>query len=314
LSGSQDFLFDLKKYFNYFFETRGFSGNGRPGATSERVTRADLSARGETRRPAIFIHGIMPRSGTVYAGELLRLHPDLNAYPNNIWEFPALTLTEDILKLQAKFMEGYRINRDKFEKEDFLSLFGSALLSYLHDAVPSNQRVLVKMPSVQYLNYFFSMFPYENLLILLRDGRDLVHSTIRTWKQLNFVQVCLRWNRSAQMVKTPLRQFEERDQGGYWVAKYEDALREPAGFVREACRRFKLDENRYPFDRIGEIRVIGSSKLEKAGEVSWQHLEKPKDFKPTEYWSRWSVARKLVFKAIAGGSLIDLDYSKDLKW
>jgi protein-tyrosine sulfotransferase len=314
LSRSQDFLFDLKKYFNYFFETRGFSGNGHPSGTSERVYQADLLARGEVRKPAIFIHGIMPRSGTVYAGELLRLHPDLYSYPNNIWEFPALTLTGDLLKLQTKFIEGYRINQDKFNQDDFLSLFGSALLSYLQVSVPSNQRILVKMPSVQYLNYFYSMFPYENLLILLRDGRDVVHSTLRTWKQLNFPQVCLRWNRSAQMILATVKQFEGMHQKGYWMARYEDALREPAKFVGEACQRFGLDESRYPFERIEEIRVIGSSKLEKAGEVSWQHLEKPKEFRPTEYWSQWTPGRKLLFKLIAGSSLISLGYAKDSSW
>ena len=308
------FLLNVRKYFDYFFETKGFISGDQPPRFSGQAQRAALLARGDGRHPAIFIQGIMPRSGTVYAGELLRLHPDLYAYPNQIWEFPALTLTNDLIRLQKKFIMGYRFNQDKFEDNDFLMLFGAALMAYLHQSVPPDQRILVKMPSVQYLNYFSTMFPYENLLILVRDGRDLVHSTLRTWKQLNFAQVCLRWNRSARIILTTVKQLESCGGSGYWLAKYEDALEEPEVFISEACRRFGLDESRYPYERIQAIRVIGSSKLEKRGQVRWRHLNRPKDFRPLEYWKDWSSLRKVVFKAIAGRSLIELGYCQDLKW
>lgn len=36
------------------------------------------------------------------------------------------------------------------------------------------------MPSVQYLNCFFLAFCHENLLLLMRDGRDVVTSTKQT--------------------------------------------------------------------------------------------------------------------------------------
>jgi protein-tyrosine sulfotransferase len=307
-------LNNVKKYFAYFFETRGFSANGFSGLTSDAAKKAASFSRGPDRGPAIFIHGIMPRSGTVYAGELLRLHPDLYAYPYQIWEFPALSVTDKVMKLQRDFIEGYRLNQKKFEDGDFLPVFGGALMAYMHEAAPRGQRVLLKMPSVQFLNYFFSMFPHENLLILLRDGRDLVHSTLRTWKQLNFIQVCLRWNRSARIILETLEQFRRTGQSGYWLAKYEDALLDPENFVRNACQAFELDENRYPFDRIADIRVIGSSKLESKGEVRWRHLDRPKEFKPLGYWREWSALRKAIFKAIAGQSLVELGYCQDLKW
>lgn len=307
-------LNDIKKYFAYFFDTRGFSANGVSGVTSEAAMKAAAYARGPERGPAIFIHGIMPRSGTVYAGELLRLHPDLYAYPYQIWEFPALCVTDKVLELQRDFIEGYRLNQKKFEDGDFLPVFGGALMAYMHAVTPPGQRVLMKMPSVQFINYFFTMFPKENLLILLRDGRDLVHSTLRTWKQLNFIQVSLRWNRSARIILETLEQFRRTGQSGYWLAKYEDALLDPESFVRNACRAFELDEDRYPFDRIADIRVIGSSKLESKGEVRWRHLDRPKEFKPLGYWKEWSALRKAVFKAIAGQALVELGYCQDLKW
>lgn len=314
MGNSGETLFNIKKYFDYFFETSGFSPNGAEAASSPQALRAAQQARGEGRGPTIFIQGIMPRSGTVYAGELIRLHPDLYSFPNHMWEFPALVVSPDVVRIQEKFIQGYRYNLEKFESGDFLPLFGAALIAYLHESAPQGQRVLVKMPSVQYLSAFFAMFPFENLLILVRDGRDLVHSTLRTWRQLNIVQVCLRWNRSARMVLATMDQFAEQGRQGYWLARYEDALGEPEAFVKEACRQFNLDESLYPYERIEKIRVIGSTKLENQGKVAWQHLKRPKDFQPTGYWKNWSTLRKLVFKAIAGRALIELGYSQDMKW
>jgi protein-tyrosine sulfotransferase len=309
-----NWLHDLKKYLDYFFETKGFTADSQRHAISDRAIQAAKSIRGVDRGPAIIIQGIMPRSGTVYVGELLRRHPHIVAYPYQLWEFPALQLTADVLALQQKFILSYRPNSGKLADEEFLPLFGASLIAYLNETVPPGQRVLAKMPGVQYLSYFFSMFPWENLLILVRDGRDLVHSTLRTWPQLNFLQVCLRWNRSAQTVLSTHRCLTANQRSGFWLAKYEDALQNPALFVEKLCCHFGLDEGAYPYEQIDDIRVIGSSKLESEDKVTWQHLPKPKDFKPTEYWEKWSAVKKLIFKTIAGKSLIELGYCEDMNW
>lgn len=314
-------LHDAKKYLNYFFETRGFTTDARGrtaqrlGAASPAALDAARDARGTSHGPALFIHGIMPRSGTVYVGELLRRHPQLHAYPHHLWELPALQLTGDVLKLQQKFLLGYWLNNDKLADADFLPLFGAALLALLHQPVPPDQRVLVKMPNVQYLSHFFTMFPHEQLLILLRDGRDLVHSTLRTWPRLNFIQVCLRWRRSAIGVRRALDHFAETGRAGHWLVRYEDVLQDPHAFVRQACRRFCLDPQSYPYGEIDNIRVIGSSTLAQGREeVKWDHLQKPRDFRPTGYWRNWSTLRKTIFKTIAGRALLDLGYSKNNDW
>ncbi|MDM8532212.1 sulfotransferase [Anaerolineales bacterium HSG25] len=317
------FLQDTQKYFDYFFETKGFTSQITPNPLNEEALQATKLIRGfgpgptiVERKPALIIQGIMPRSGTVYAGELMRLHPDLYAYPYQLWEFPALMLTGDILNLQKRFLLNYKKNIGKLGEEDFLPIFGAAMIGYLHASTPIEKRVLIKMPAVQYLSHFFSMFPYENLLILTRDGRDLVHSTLRTWPRLNFPQVCLRWNRSARVILSTVDAFKAKQQTGYWLGRYEEALVDPISFVQKACDHLNLDKERYPYQKIDEVRVIGSSKLAaNKGTVDWQvHQEKPKDFKPTQYWQSWSPLKKLTFKVIAGRSLIKLRYETDMDW
>jgi hypothetical protein len=96
------------------------------------------------------------------------------------------------------------------------------------------------------------------------------------------------------------------------MARYEDALQDPVTFVREACDRFDLDAGRYPFEQIDNIKVIGSSKLER--NVIWRFIKRPKNFSPVDYWKQWSALRKRIFKVIAGRSLIELGYCEDLNW
>jgi hypothetical protein len=245
---------------------------------------------------------------------LLRLHPDLHAYPFELWEVPFLQLAGDLVKLQEKFFRIYEQNRGKIGEEDFLPLFGASVIGYLYTAVPSGQRMLLKVPSVRYLSRFPVMFPYEHLLVLVRDGRDLVESTLRTWPQMNFVQVCLHWNRAARMVLGANQHLANTRPTGYWLARFEDAIADPAAFVREACARFELDVSRYPFDRISGIPVQGSSTLTRKGQVRWEAVQRPEDFSPTGYWQNWNPLKKWLFDRIAGRSLLELGYGNDEGW
>ena len=268
--------------------------------------------RGPQRGPAVMIHGVSSRSGTVYTGELLGLHPDLFAYPNDMWETPFLELTGDILNLNKKFLRAYRKNAEKLGESDFLPLFGASFLAYLHHFTPADQRLLVKRPKIDYLPHFFKMFPCENLLLLIRDGRDVVDSAVRSWAKTTFPKVCARWNDGAKMMLAFWR--AHRSQNGVYYTKYEDIFQNPVKFAKEACRCFNLDETRYPFDKINSIPVKGSSYNKKDGRVSWEATDKAKDFKPIGRWEAWPAKEKDTFKSIAGQSLLEAGYCDDLNW
>jgi len=304
---------DVRKYIAYLFDTRSFryvdvlqpADNGSVSATAS----ASVIGAG----PALIVHGIMPRAGTVYVEQLMRLHPDLHALPRDLWELPVLQLSNNVLGLQRRFLRIYEQNTDKMLSTDFLEIVGAGMLAYLREETPLEKRILFKVPSVQYLQYFWTMYPNQQLMLLIRDGRDLVDSTVRTWPQISFPMACLRWKRAANMV----HRFHNRHadlQTGYWLARFEDAVRDPEGFIREACRRFDLDVACYPFERIKEIRIRGSSRLPQQGKVTWDPKEKPAGFAPIGYWHAWPPHRKWLFKRIAGDMLIKLGYCQDLTW
>lgn len=298
---------DAGKFVRYALDRGSFRpGFDGPGISQQAIDAAGL-ARGPGRGAAVLVHGIMPRSGTVYVGELLRLHPDLHAFPNQVWEFPLLQQMPRILKLGKEFLWSYEQNRGKIGERDFLPLLGSGLMAYLHQGVPAGKRMLLKVPSVERLDRFYDVFPHEHLLVLVRDGRDVVQSTLKTWPQLRFWMVCLRWRRAAQMVLACDKRYSQLTEG-YWLARYEDAVSDPEGFVREACRRFGLDENSYPFERIGSIRVHGSSTHRPQGRVDWAPTAKGRAFQPVGRWQSWSPTKRWIFSRLAGQALLELGY------
>ena len=227
--------------------------------------------------------------------------------------FPDLQQTGSLLQFQNEFLWAYEQNFDKVGDRDFLPLFGAGIINYLYDNTPPEKRLLVKVPSVQYLSRFYEVFPHENLLVLVRDGRDLVHSTLRTWPQLNFYMVSLRYKRAAEMILSCDQHFSKRP-NGYLLNQFENLFRDPAGFVHTACKRFGLDPDTYPYDRINQIQVRGSSQKVNKGSVSWDGSSKTDQFSPIGHWLEWSRYRKWLFKRVAGQALIKLGYAKDSTW
>jgi len=284
-----------------------------PGKISKTTLEVARRIRGTGRRPAILIHGVLPRSGSVYTAQLLALHPDVHAHPNNIWELPFLRETAALITLQNRFFRNYNSNAGKIGNMDFLPLFGAALVSYLYSFVPKGKTMLLKEPDVRFLTYFPLVFPFENLLLLMRDGRDLVHSFVNTWPENAFADVCQRWNWSSRLVLDFYNAYS-RTKRGYWMVKYEDIVHEPESLVREACERFELDPRRYPYKQIRHLKVSGSSSLREEGKVTWKAKRRPADFNPIGHWRDWPESDKLIFKDIAGRTLQEAGFSRSAEW
>lgn len=269
--------------------------------------------RSPERGAAIFIHGIMPRSGTVYTGEILRLHPDLYAYPNEIWEVPFLKYSDKLYDFGEGFLSTYPQNQGKMGKHDFLPLFGAAFLRYLHGYVPDHKRMLLKVPNVYHLSYFFSMFPHENLLLLLRDGRDVVSSTLKTWPDSDFEEICRRWQYGAQTILGFVDDQRDRT-AQIFLARYEQIVQDPADFARTACDHFRLAPQTFPWGEIDTLPVRGSSSFKAGDAVSWEPIPKGVAFKTAGKWHDWPEQMKDTFKEIAGQTLIKAGYASDFHW
>ncbi len=279
---------------------------------TEEVLHAVDQIRGSNRPPAIFVHGVMTRSGTNYCGDLLRQHQDIEAYPYNLWEVPLLQAKREVESLHRAFVAGYRKNENVVGPGAFQALVGAAFVGYMHAGISREQRLLVKIPRVSYLNYFSTMFPKEDCLLLLRDGRDVVASSLKTWPEKDFSGTVRIWRDSTQL----MRQVFEQQLGGRTckMFKFEEISDDPEHFIRSVCLSYDLNPEHYPFEDIATLPVQGSSNLFSAGEVSWQPQAKPKDFVNRGKWHAWTPREKARFKRIAGDVLIESGYASNSSW
>ncbi len=172
----------------------------------------------------------------------------------------------------------------------------------------SGSHLLTKTPSVEGIEQFFALFPESRLVILVRDGRSVVESGMRTF-DWPFEQAVRRWRRAARTIL----EFDGRaDEGPYRVVRYEDLFRDTASELKSLLEFLRLDPLAYDFEAAIDAPVRGSSTYgQDDGDMDWAPVEKGEDFNPLRRWDSWPDARLDRFHWIAGEELRALGYSME---
>ena len=208
--------------------------------TEHEVAKLAKIHRFHTQRspiPVSIIHGISPRSGTNYILDLLRVHPDATFLRDALPEIPFLSTATNAMSLQAQFLQRYRGNERSLDRLDFLSHLAHGAMLHPHIEAGSTH-ALFKVPHAHHLNLFPALFPDYNLIICVRDGRDVVASSVKTWKgglgRRSFSDYAREWARAARIIKNATDAF---DQAGvkYKLVRYEDAFDAPVETARALC-------------------------------------------------------------------------------
>ena len=141
------------------------------------MTDASLTGYGFT-----FLLGVRVRSGTNYLAKVMSCNPHIQLVPpgKTTDEFPVLRDMDHWEKGFSAFLHQYKGPRGVYDFKRFLPHFGAAWLRYVIDTFSLRPgHVFLKDPSVRYLGRFFDMFPDARLIVLVRDGRDNVASSVR---------------------------------------------------------------------------------------------------------------------------------------
>jgi hypothetical protein len=264
-----------------------------------------VSAASSSTEP-IFILGISQRSGTNYLCDLLCLHPDCGAPAPMREDF--FVHHADLLVAYAHAVYGHWhrwVIDEKLEAYLCQSL-GEGLLTFLA-AHHHGKRLVTKTPSVQNLRYCFKLFPHASLLILIRDGRAVVESRMRTFGE-PFEVAVRKWAEAAAAI----RQFDEAMRGTdcrYLIVRYDDIWTDVRGELQRILTFLDLELDRYDFAAATNLPVRGSSAFgRKDGKVHWRPVEKTPDFDPLRRWSHWDRAMHERFNWLAGESLTTFGY------
>jgi Sulfotransferase family len=190
--------------------------------------------------------------------------------------------------------------------ETFRRALGEGLIAFL--TVKSGRRLLTKTPSVNNLEHFFDFFPQARLLILVRDGRSVVYSCIKTfgWQ---FDTAARQWADAADQITRFDREHGHRADR-YRIVRYEDLVDDTKGAVTEILTFLDLDQDRFDFEAAERLPVRGSSEFlgPSRDTVHWDPVEKDSTFSPKERWRAWDAKLLQRFEWLAGDQLRALGY------
>lgn len=278
----------------------------------------------------IFILGVRGRSGTHFLFDLISLHPDCTQ--SVISEDYFINQAGLLIKCANDIYNNWPRNwRVRITPPDSLyRCLGDSLVSFLNlqlnrkalaetsaadfesDDLPklSLKRLVTKSPSVdENLPHFFNLFPRACLLIIVRDGRAVVESLVKSFDCSYEVEIH-RWAKAVRI----LLQFEKEIKNTNHkclIVKYEDIYNKTEKELRRIFSFLGLDSDSYDFKATVNLPVRGSSELRAQGKkMHWRPVEKAQDFNPIMRWRHWDRALHERFNWIAGDCLEQFGYTK----
>lgn len=261
------------------------------------------------RTGPIFIHGILPRSGTNYLWDLLLLHPDCASAIEPVREDLFLEHSDHLVSFAEAVQRAWDPRWGEVEPEIRRRLYaavGEGLLSFLW--VDRDRRLVTKSPSVRHLERFSRFFPAALLLVLIRDGRAVTQSCMDTfgWE---FERAARAWADAAREIDR-FRHTHAHRADRWRLVRYEDLIDDLDAELSQILRFTGLDPGAYDMEAARNLPVRGSSTFFGPGRssVHWEPVEKSETFSPNQRWRSWTHQQLERFEWIAGDQLRALGY------
>jgi hypothetical protein len=192
------------------------------------------------------------------------------------------------------------------ERDQLLHCLGNGLLAFLNQHLGTDH-VVTKTPSVKGLFLFLQLFPDARLIILIRDGRAVAESMLKTFDVPYGVSM-KEWARAAESILV-YDQVHKHAETRYMLVRYEDLLGDLRGQLGSILQFAGLPEDLYDFDAAADAPVIGSSSMKnEVGRIIWKPQPKPEGFDPLKRFSHWPNHTHVRFNWIAGKQSEALGY------
>jgi len=256
----------------------------------------------------IFILGITGRSGTNYLYNLLLTHPDCEGSSLMAEDFIIYGLDQldkYTNKVASKWKKEWNYN-PKMQSKLKKSL-GKGIEGFLKNTSTS-KCIVSKTPSTLNIDRFFDFFQEAKLIIIIRDGKNVVESGVKSnfW---NYEMGFHIWDKSAKRILNFLKNnkpFSDR----ILLVKYENlinSLSEEMARVLDYC---ELDFDKYNMNKAKHTKILGSSTVKtKEKEFVWKVIPEKSNFNPLNRSLHWNKTLHYRYNRKCGDSTQKFGYS-----
>lgn len=278
----------------------------------------------------VFVVGVAPRCGTNYVEDLLCVHPDCGlGIPLRENQLMGILpqLAAIVGELDQRWGRNQRWGFRPEHSADLARALGAGIVDFLVSQVDERRRLqtppaslpgieeafklsprflITKHPRATGLADFRTFFPEGKLILLMRDGRAVAESSIRSWGW-DFDIAVDNWRQGAREMA---RFLDDHPDDPSIFVRYEDLIIDPERQLARIFDYIGLDSGRFDFDRALRRPVRGSStaRPEGAEGVDWQPVEKDAAFDPLARARGWTPAQHARFNHMVGNLSIRFGY------
>ena len=265
----------------------------------------------------VFIGGA-PRSGLTLLRMILDAHPQLTCLPDAGF-MPGLALQwRDIEKtLGSNLEETYGVSREALRGS-----FRRAMEGLLAPAlVKTGKPRLVEKSAMNAvaMDTLGELFPDAMLVLLIRDGRDVVASLLdRDWKDprsgepFAYTQhagtAASYWLQLVNLALEAKSRLDRPDR--VYILRYEDLVKSPEQTLRALFSHINVSWDEGVLEFYRSRRPLVGMEYD-----SWARLRRPLSPRSIGRWKRdLSVDQRAQVKSVLGVALVELGYTADLSW
>ena len=260
---------------------------------------------------SIILLSVCPRSGSNYLENLLSLHPQCrkSRVPEDFFLANSETLL-NFCRAVADSWDDWWLQRLGGPSRLAMHI-GAALLRFAdpgpeEEGPLSDFRLILRSPTTEGIATATTLFPDARVLVLVRDGPATVELGRRSFRW-PYEEAILAWRQSVRRV---LSFLASADGPRCQLIRFEDLTTDPAREIGRVIAFLGLDPVLYPFNRVDEIPVFGSSSFGRIDgeEVHWRPVPKDPSFDPLTRAQSWPAHRLARFAWLAGAEERKLGY------
>jgi hypothetical protein len=257
------------------------------------VTSIDLTDA-ITPQP-VFVVGA-PRSGTSMMQWTLRAHPELWGGPESDFLLPLLEGAREAYESGTSRGDLHWLSQQEVSFDEFLGYLGLGINALYTDRSGGLRWVEQTPQYTLHLADIFRLFPDARAIVMVRDGRDVVHSLRHFVNPVEHSEASALWQR---FTEAGIGWGDRGPTGQSIVVRHENIVSEPEREVRRILDFLDLDFAQGCVDHLAKGRINSSFDSDEERAAGWRE---------------WNRTEKKVFQQNAGQLLIDLGYEPGSEW